>query len=81
MPGAVWERVGPSSEVWLPPSADLTVHHFANTSSEWLLVSNRANHAGDGYASLEMDLWDPAGVLLARATQVCFFTFLETPST
>jgi acyl-CoA thioesterase len=80
MPGAVHERVGPLSEVWLPPSVDLTVHYFGDTSSEWLLVGNRASHAGDGYASLEIDLWDPAGVPLARATQVCFFTFPEPAS-
>ena len=77
MPGAVGERVGSGRDVWLPPSADLTVHHFADTSAEWLLATNRANHAGDGYASLEIELWDPSGALLACATQVCFFTFLE----
>ena len=77
MPGAVHERVGPTPDLWLPPSVDLTVHYFADTSAEWLLVGNRASHAGDGYASLEIDLWDPAGVLVARATQVCFFTFPE----
>lgn len=78
MPGAVAERVGPKTgSEWVGPSADLTIHHFANTSSEWLLATNRANQAGDGYSSLEIELWDPAGVLLACATQVCFFNFLE----
>ena len=78
MPGAVGERVGSGRGEWLPPSADLTVHHFEDTSSEWLLATNRANQAGDGYSSLEIELWDPAGVLLACATQVCFFTFLDS---
>jgi acyl-CoA thioesterase len=81
MPGAVGELVGSGRDVWLPPSVDLTVHHFADTSSEWIIATNRADHAGDGYATLEIELWDPDGTLLACATQVCFFTFLEDSPT
>ena len=31
--------------------------------------------AGDGYASVELELWDPARGLVAYATQVMFFSF------
>ena len=43
-----------------------------------MLAVNRARHAGDGYASLEMEMWDADGVaptLVAYATQVMFFSF------
>jgi acyl-CoA thioesterase len=76
MPGAVAERLGDGAG-WLPPSLDLTVHLVGGTASEWVLARNRAHHAGDGYASVEIELWDPAGPLLAYATQVMFFTFVD----
>jgi acyl-CoA thioesterase len=75
MPGAVGERMGPGRPMWFGPSADLTVHVLGRATSEWLLAFNRARHAGDGYASVEMELWDPARGLVAYATQVMFFTF------
>lgn len=75
MPGAVAEKLG-SGDGWIPPSADLTVHLVGDTSSEWILAHNRAHHAGDGYASVEIVLWDPAGHLLAYATQLMFFAFV-----
>ncbi len=81
MPGAVHERMGPVAVQWLPPSSDLTVHVFADTHSEWILARNRARFAGDGYASLEMELWDPAGSLVAYGTQVMFFNFPAGPPT
>ena len=59
----------------MPPSADLTVHVFRDAQSEWILGHNFARHAGDGYASLEMALWDPAVGLLAYGTQTMFFVF------
>ena len=77
MPGAVGERMGPGSGVWRSPSADLTVHILGRASSEWLLGHNRARKAGDGYASAEMELWDPARGLVAYATQMMFFSFPE----
>jgi len=40
---------------------------------------NRARHAGDGYASVEMELWDPAHGLVAYATQMMFFSFPDGP--
>lgn len=75
MPGAVGERMGPGLPMWFGPSADLTVHVLGRASSQWLLGRNRARFAGDGYASVEMELWDPARGLVAYATQVMFFSF------
>ncbi len=75
MPGAISERVGPGAPFWLPPSADLTVHLFGDAGPGWLLSHNRARAAGDGYASVEMTLWDPSRGLVAYATQMMFFTF------
>jgi acyl-CoA thioesterase len=83
MPGAVSEMVGPEARqrAWLPPSADLTVHVLEDARCEWLLSVNRARHAGDGYASADMELWDvdgPEPRLVAYGTQVMFFSFLST---
>ena len=79
MPGAVSERIGNGGPQWLPPSADLTVHLLGDARSDWLLARNRARHAGDGYASVELELWDPGGGLVAYATQLMFFTFPDGP--
>lgn len=80
MPGAVGERVGVSAGAhWLPPSADLTVHLFQDAGPGWLLMHNTARHAGDGYASVELKLWDPERGLVAYGTQVMFFVFPEGP--
>lgn len=77
MPGAVAERAGPTAPPWLAPSADLTVHVLGSPSSEWLLAMIRLRNASDGYASVEAELWDPAQGIVAYATQVIFFSFLE----
>jgi hypothetical protein len=75
MPGAVGQRVGPDSD-WFGPSADLTIHLFGTARPGWLLAHNRARHAGDGYASVDMALWDPSDrSLVAYATQTMFFAF------
>lgn len=85
MPGAVGQRVGPTGEMWFSPSVDLTVHLLGEWRSEWVLGVNRARWAGDGYASVEMTLWDMGddcrgdGHLVAHATQVCLFTFIDPP--
>jgi len=79
MPGAVGERMGNQGRPWLPPSADLTVHLLGEAQSEWLLARNRARHAGEGYASVELELWDPARGLVAYGTQLMVFTFPEGP--
>jgi acyl-CoA thioesterase len=80
MPGAVGEKLGPERKQrrWLPPSADFTVHMFGTARSEWLLFVNRARHAGDGYASCDMEAWDvegPVPRLVAYATQMMIFSF------
>ncbi|MGE5292904.1 MAG: acyl-CoA thioesterase [Micromonosporaceae bacterium] len=79
MPGAVAERMGPNQPAWYPPSVDLTVHLLGETRSEWILARNRARHAGGGYASTEIELWDPGGDLLAYGTQVMIFSFPAGP--
>ena len=83
MPGAVGERVGRSDRMWFAPSVDLTVHLLDECRSPWVLAHNRARHAGDGYASADMALWD-CGLegrdtprLVAYGTQLFFFTFLD----
>ena len=76
MPGAVGQKLGEQSGSWFGPSADFTIHLLGPARPGWLLAHNRARHAGDGYASVEMTLWDPAGALVAYATQMMFFTFL-----
>jgi acyl-CoA thioesterase len=74
MPGAVSMKLG--SEEWFGPSADYTIHLFARARPGWLLAHNRARHAGDGYASVDMALWDPTDrTLVAYATQMMFFAF------
>jgi acyl-CoA thioesterase len=79
MPGAVAERMGPGTPVWYPPSADQTVHLVGDAGPGWLLCHNRARWAGDGYASVEMTLWDPERGLVAYATQMMLFTFPDGP--
>jgi acyl-CoA thioesterase len=85
MPGAVSERIGRSDTPWFGPSVDLSVHLLEPCRSEWVLAHNRARHAGDGYASVDMALWDPGNGpgdgprLVAYATQVCFFVRMEGP--
>jgi hypothetical protein len=82
MPGAVGEKIGPQHRRgWFGPSVDLTFHLLGSCRSEWVFAHNLARHAGDGYASADMALWDfgsdgnDEGRLVAYATQVCFFTF------
>ena len=66
MPGAVGQKLGPDSGSWFGPSVDLTIHLFGAPRPGWLLAHNRARHAGDGYASVDMALWDPHdGALVA----------------
>jgi hypothetical protein len=49
--------------------------------SEWLFGHNFCRKAGDGYASLEMFMWDPTEGLVAYATQQMFFSFPDGPPT
>jgi acyl-CoA thioesterase len=79
MPGAVGQKLGDQGEPWFGPSVDLTVQVLNAATSGWLLGHNRSRHAGDGYASVDMALWDPRGAggptLVAYATQLMFFAF------
>lgn len=75
MPSAVGQKVGPQPELWFGPSVDLTVHLLDDVEPGWLLAHNRARHAGDGYASVDMALWTQDGRLVAYATQLMFFAF------
>ena len=76
MPGAVGQRIGRTDRPWFGPSADLTFHLLGECGPGWILGHNRARHAADGYASADMALWD-GDRLVAYATQVHFFTFLD----
>jgi acyl-CoA thioesterase len=77
MPGAVAERVGRASPLWIAPSTGLTVHILGAAWAEWLLGVIRLHRADDGYASAEAEIWDPQAGLVAFATQVMFFSFIE----
>jgi acyl-CoA thioesterase len=79
MPGAVGERMGSGMPYFLPPSTDLTIHLLGDAGPGWLLSHNRARWAGDGYASVEMSLWDPERGLVAYATQVMYLLFPDGP--
>src|SRR5262249_17428445 len=78
-PGAVSERMGPGTPWFLPPSADLTLHLLGEARSEWLLAVHRAPRAGDGYASLSAEIWDPATGLVAHVAQVALLVFPDGP--
>jgi acyl-CoA thioesterase len=78
MPGAVGQKIGPTERPWFGPSVDLTFHLCGDCRSDWVLAHNTARWAGDGYASVDMTLWD-GDTLVAYATQTSFFTFLDQP--
>jgi acyl-CoA thioesterase len=76
MPGAVFEHLGAAAEGWAPPSADCTVHMLGDVRSEWVLCVSRCRKAFDGYASIDIELWDVEGeapTLAVYGTQVMFF--------
>ena len=78
MPGAVFQGRPRPAERLFAPSVDLSVQLFGPATPGWILAHARAHHAGDGYASAEMALWDPRGEggpsLVAWAAQQMFFT-------
>jgi acyl-CoA thioesterase len=78
MPGCVAERMGHQGPQWFAPSADLTVHLLRPLRTEWVLAHDRARWADDGWASAESTLWDESGTLVAYATQMMLFTYLDT---
>ena len=76
MPNSVGQKVDPALGTWFGPSADYTIHILEPAKPGWLLAHSYARHAGDGYASVGMTLWDPSiGRPVAVATQVMFFAF------
>jgi acyl-CoA thioesterase len=82
MPGSVGERMGGTDVEWFGPSADLTVHVVGTASAGWVLARGRARHAGQGYASIELELWDPdRQALVAYGTQQMYFQFFGDPPT
>jgi acyl-CoA thioesterase len=80
MPMAVYERTGPSDVDWEVVSLDLTVHLLAEARSEWILGVNRARYGGDGYVSVENELWDLEGGLVAYATEAQVVQFSSPPT-
>jgi len=79
MPGAVFERLGHRGWNAYVPSVDLTVHVLQDAAPGWLLAANRARFSGDGYGSVEMELWDPDRGLVAYATQIMIYSFPDGP--
>ena len=77
MPPSIGQRLGPRHPSFFAPSCDLTVHWLGETRREWLIVDARTHHAGDGYASASIELWDEDRRLLARATQLVFLRLDE----
>ena len=77
MPGCIGERLGHGGPRWFAPSADLTVHLLEPLCSEWVLAHDRARWADKGWASADSYLWDEHGVLVAYATQMMLFTYLQ----
>jgi hypothetical protein len=69
MPGAVMMKLGPDAPRFLAPSLDLTVHFLDRTTSDWLLTAVHAPKARAGYATADVDVFDPEGRLMATATQ------------
>jgi acyl-CoA thioesterase II len=80
MPGSIGELLGPGTDPWFAPSADLTVHLLEPCRTEWLLAHDRARWADDGWASVESTLWAEDGTLVAHASQMIIFTYLEQPA-
>jgi len=72
MPPAVTQKFGPRDTPFLAPSCDLNVHLLGETRREWWLVDAVAHHAGDGYASATIAIWDDERRLLARASQLMY---------
>lgn len=69
MPPALVRKLGPDHPRLLMPSLDLTVYFLAPTRSEWLLVETFVERARSGHAVGSANVWDEAGLLVARAAQ------------
>ncbi|MDB4975165.1 MAG: acyl-CoA thioesterase-like protein [Myxococcaceae bacterium] len=66
---AVRQGQGPRAKLEMVISLEISLHVYARTDSEWLLQESHASHAGDGYASGRVNLWDEHGTLVAQASQ------------
>ncbi|HEY6880766.1 MAG TPA: thioesterase family protein [Polyangiales bacterium] len=66
---AVRQAQGAKAPITMAISLEICLHVFARTDSEWLLQDVQACHAGGGYASGRVNLWDERGQLVAQATQ------------
>jgi acyl-CoA thioesterase len=75
MPPAIAQYIGPGYPIFHAPSVDLTMRFFSDTKEEWVLVKSLAHHAGDGYASAEVSIWDRSGTLLANGAQLMLLRF------
>ena len=70
MPTAFCAMVGPDAMAFLAPSLDLTVHFFADTTSEWLLTHAHCRAVRGGWATADIEIWDASRKLIAYGTQV-----------
>lgn len=75
MPAGIGQKLGPGYPIFWGFSCDLTVHVFETTRSDWILQRVHCRHAGAGYASAEIELWDEDRRLVAYATQMMFLSF------
>jgi acyl-CoA thioesterase len=76
MPSSVGQKVDPAEGMWFGPSVDYTLHLLGPAPDGWMLAHHKARHAGDGYASVELALWDPNGWrLVAHGSQLMFFVW------
>ena len=69
MPASVVMKLGPEHPHMFMPSLDLTVHFLAQTTEQWLLGYATSRYGSDGYATGDIEIWDPSGNLVAFATQ------------
>ncbi len=66
---ALLQARGPKASPVMVVSLEISVHFLESTRSEWLLQDTQMYHAGDGYASGMVHLWDESGALVAHAIQ------------
>lgn len=79
MPSSVGQKLSPEDGMWFGPSVDYTLHLAGPAPEGWLLTHHRARFAGDGYASVELALWDMHDAtgprLVSHGCQVMFFVW------
>lgn len=75
---AISEKVGPDAPEWGMASLDHNAHLLAPTRSKWLLLICRAPHAADGYVSVETEVWDQDGHLVAVGSQKIVVTIFDS---